>query len=383
MSLVFFLVLPLLFTAAVGAGLGGMGAGSDETPQEVTIPLEVVRLDEGGLADQLLRALTGVNIAPREVDELDQERFGLVIPADFSARLLAGEETSLALQLRGDSAASPAVEQALRAASSRLEGAVRIARSGAEQAAKLGQIQSEEEEQTFFLALLDEVMTAAESPRAVAEVRWAGGAEVSAAELNFPTGAQQASAGQLVTWVQITLLGAAEVLVDERMRGTLRRMLIMPTSRNLILGGKLLSRLLLGLLQMAILLLGGALLFGVDWGQSPLAVALVSVTFGLATVGLGMLLATMVRTRGQASSVVVGVSMALAALGGAWYPIEITPPLYRQAVRVLPSRWAMQAYSELLVRGAGLGEILPECAVLLGFAALFTAAGMLRFRRYD
>jgi ABC-2 type transport system permease protein len=128
---------------------------------------------------------------------------------------------------------------------------------------------------------------------------------------------------------------------------------------------------------------GGALLFGVDWGRDPIAVAAVSLAFALATVSLGLLVATFVRTRGQASSVVVGLSMALAAMGGAWFPLEVTPPLYRQLVKALPSTWAMQAYTDLLARGSNLGDVLLEVGVLVGFAVVFIVLGLLRFREYE
>jgi ABC-type Na+ efflux pump permease subunit len=90
-----------------------------------------------------------------------------------------------------------------------------------------------------------------ENPAAVPEVRWPEGTTVEAQTNDRVTSVEQGSAGQLVTWVQLTLLGAAEVLVDERMRGTLKRMLVMPASRSHILLGKLTARLALGLVQIA------------------------------------------------------------------------------------------------------------------------------------
>ncbi|HUT15876.1 MAG TPA: hypothetical protein VMY98_06490 [Anaerolineae bacterium] len=49
---------------------------------------------------------------------------------------------------------------------------------------------------------------------------------------------------------------------------------------------------------------------------------------------------------------------------------------------MLPTTWAMRAYTELLARGADVAGILPEACVLFGFAVLFVVVGMLRFRRY-
>jgi len=234
----------------------------------------------------------------------------------------------------------------------------------------------------LFSGLLLDTLAAVETPPAVADVVWPAGVTLDTDVRDVATSAEQASAGQMVTWVQITLLGAAEVLVDERLRGTLKRMLVMPTSRALILGGKVLATVLAGLLQIAILLIGGAALFGVGWGRAPWATAAISIAFALAVAGMGLLLATLVKTSGQAGSAVVGLAMTMAALGGAWFPLEVTPPLFRQIVQILPSTWAMRAYIDILARGATLGNVLPTVAVLLGFAAVFTLTGALRFNRY-
>jgi ABC-2 type transport system permease protein len=133
---------------------------------------------------------------------------------------------------------------------------------------------------------------------------------------------------------------------------------------------------------MGILFAGGHLIFGVDWGQDPLAIALVSFAFTLATAALGIILATFVKTRVQANSIVIGLAMSMSALGGAWYPLEITPPLYRTIVQILPSNWAMRAYNEMLAQGATLIDVLPHIGILMGFAILFLGVGILRFRNY-
>jgi len=378
-SLLFFLILPLLFTAAIGVGLRGTTDG--KTIDEVTIPIYVKQADKGPVVDALLDALLGVNLVPELVSTLPEDEFGLEIPRGFTDGLISGEVVTLTLHVLPDDSASVMVEQAVRAAQGRVGGAALAVQMGVAQAREAEVVSSAEEARVFSSEVLSDVLAAAGEPPAVAEVRWLNGVTLDASSA-MATSTEQASAGQLVTWVQITLLGVAEVLVDERLRGTLKRMLVCPTSRATILVGKLLARLALGLVQIALLLVGGALLFGVSWGSDPLAVGLVSLAFALAIVGLGMLLATVVRSRGQASSLVLGLSLAMAALGGAWYPLEVTPPLYRQVVRVLPSTWAMRAYTDLLARGSTLVDVLPYVGILLGFAALFITAGIVRFKRY-
>ncbi len=378
----FFLVLPLIFTASVGAGLSGAMNAESEDPQEIRTQLFLVAHDQGPLVDGLEQTLESLNIELTSVEEIPEDRDGLIVPADFSDQILDGRPVTLTLQVRSTSGASPVVEQSLRAAQGRVGGAALVAEMGLTQARESGLVTTSEEADTFFRTLLLDTLEDAENPPVVAQVRWPEDTTITRDAQTQITSQEHASAGQIVTWVQITLLGLAEVLVDERLQGTLRRILITPTSRAVLFAGKLLAGLSLGLVQMGILFASGHLIFGVEWGRDPLAIALVSLTFALATAALGIVIATFVKTRGQASSIVVGLAMSMSALGGAWYPLEITPPVYRKIVQILPSNWAMRAYNEMLAQGATLIDVLPHIGALTVFALLFLAVGIVRFRHY-
>lgn len=369
---IFFLVLPLVFTASVGGQMGG-ASPANSADAEAIATLTVVCNDTGALVDTLLTLLDEQALHVITATALPETGFGLVIPAGFSDALLAGEGVTVTLRLDASDAQSWAVEEAVRAARAQLWSAVQVVRVGADVAESRGYLVSEAERAAFYESFWLDVETVMARPVLRVKDRGAGARSV--------TDAEQASAGQIITWVQVTLLGASAVLVNERLSGTLQRLAIAPASGALILGGKLLARLCLGLAQMVLLFVGGAVLFEVGWGQSPLAVTLVSLAFALATTGLGLLLATVVKTPIQAGSINTGLAMMLAALGGAWWPLEITPPLYQQAVHVLPTTWAMRAYTNILVRGVGVEDVLVEIAVLLGFALIFFLVGVWRYER--
>ena len=378
----FFLILPLIFTASVGAGLSGAMNNEASEPQEVRTQVLLVSRDQGPLVEGFRETLESLNVELIPVDEIPDDENGLIIPADFSTRILNNQPVTLTLHVQSTHSTSSVLEQSIRAAQGRVGGAALVAEMGLEQARDSGLVSTSEAEETFFRTLLLDTLDAAEDPPIVAKVRWPEETTITREAQTQITSQEHASAGQIVTWVQITLLGMAEVLVDERLQGTLRRVLITPTSRAVLFAGKLLAGLSLGLVQMGILFAGGHLIFGVDWGQDPLAIALVSFAFALATAALGIILATFVKTRGQANSIVIGLAMSMSALGGAWYPLEITPPLYRTIVQILPSNWAMRAYNEMLAQGATLIDVVPHIGILMGFAILFLGGGILLFRNY-
>jgi ABC-2 type transport system permease protein len=67
-------------------------------------------------------------------------------------------------------------------------------------------------------------------------------------------------------------------------------------------------------------------------------------------------------------------------LGGCWYPLELFPSFMQNLARIFPTTWAMQGLLDLLLRGAGIIDILPEAGVLILFAGVFFSVGVMRFR---
>ena len=63
-------------------------------------------------------------------------------------------------------------------------------------------------------------------------------------------------------------------------------------------------------------------------------------------------------------------------MGGAWWPLEVTPTAFQTVVKVLPSTWAMIGFTDLISRGQGFVDILPEAGILLGFAVVFFVIGL-------
>jgi ABC-2 type transport system permease protein len=187
-------------------------------------------------------------------------------------------------------------------------------------------------------------------------------------------------AGQMITWVFIPLIGLSAMFAMERTGGTLRRLLVTPTSKAVYIGGTVIGQVLTALLQMALLITFGVLVLQIDWGQSPLALGLVMLTSALAAASLGTMLGTIVKTEGQANGLSIMIGMVMAMMGGCWYPIELFPQAIRTAAQVLPTYWAMSGFLDIAVRGQGVSGILLESGILLGFALVFFLIGVWRFK---
>ena len=376
-EILFFLVLPIVFTLILGgASLGG---------GDSAIALPVINEDGSELSAELIAALDNlealeVSVLAREEAEAvfaDEEAPALLsIPAGFGAALLAGETAEITLQKAPNNNDAEAVDQAVSTAVGTVTQALMAANNSVETAEQIQPFASETARRSYFSAGLEMARTRiGEAPKRILLTRPAEGAATEAFDL-----AAHQSAGQLITWVFIPLLGVSGLLAFERTQGTLRRVLVTPTSKATFLLGTLTGQYVAGLVQMALLVGFGILVIGVNWGQSPLALAVMLVSFGLASVALGTMLATFVKTDSQANSISVMAGMLMALLGGCWFPLELFPEGVRTAVRILPTTWAMEGLTGLVLRGQGLVDILPNAAVLVGFAVVFLAVGVWRFR---
>ena len=74
------------------------------------------------------------------------------------------------------------------------------------------------------------------------------------------------------------------------------------------------------------------------------------------------------------------LSICLAALGGAWWPLEIVPDFMQIIGRISPVAWAMDGFKNIVLRGQGLGSVLLPAGILLGYAAAFFALAAWRFK---
>ena len=376
-ELLFFLVLPVVFIMLLSGAAFGDGG-------DVGTVLPVVMQEEGGLAARLLVELEAApSVEPRVVSLVEAETMVsdeqapalLVVPADFSERLAGGEDVTLTWRALPDNTAALAVEQTVRATLDEIARASMVAQTAVAAAEDVRPFSGEAERRAYYEESLEQATALMDGAPSRLEVRQA----LPDGEEEFSPAAQ-ASAGQLITWVFIPLLGTSGLFAYERRQGTMRRLLTTPASKATFLLGAISSQMVAALVQMLLLVAFGIFVLNLDWDRAPGALLLLLVAFGLAAVALGTMLGVFTKNEGQASGASVMAGMVMALLGGCWYPLELFPAQIQTAAHVLPTTWAMRGLLDLVVRGSGMAEVLLEVGVLLGFAALFFAVGVSRFR---
>ena len=199
--------------------------------------------------------------------------------------------------------------------------------------------------------------------------------------VEIPSGFEQAIPGILVMFTLLVLLtSGASMLTIERKQGLLRRLASAPISRAEIVGGKWVGRMILALLQIGIALLVGTFLFRMHWGPDFSMVMMVLVSWAAFCASAGLLLGSVATSERQAAGLGVLVANMLAALGGCWWPIEITPAWMQFVQNLMPTGWTMDALHKLISFEAGALSAMPHVLILLTAAGLITLLAINRFR---
>ncbi len=186
--------------------------------------------------------------------------------------------------------------------------------------------------------------------------------------------------GYLVMFVFFTAAMSAEAIVRERQNHTLERLLASSVKRRSILGGIFAGTATKGLIQILLFWAVGILAFSTDLGVSPAAVIILSILMVIMSSAFGIMLATLVKTQRSAGSIAVLTSLALAPLGGCWWPLFILPKWMQALAKITPHGWATTGFNKLMLYGADFGAVVPEMLVLVGFAILFGIIAIWRFR---
>jgi ABC-2 type transport system permease protein len=182
--------------------------------------------------------------------------------------------------------------------------------------------------------------------------------------------------GYSLMFVFFLIPSLALTVIEEREVGTLRRLLVAPVPRSRILLGKMIPYFFIAVLQMLTVLLVSRLVFGIGLGNSIPALLLIIVCSALVMAALGILIAALAQTEGQADGLAIVVVLSMAVVSGAMFPSISIPGLQM----ITPHYWAMQGFLNVISRGLGVEGVLLPVGILLTMAAVFFTAGAVRFR---
>lgn len=202
-----------------------------------------------------------------------------------------------------------------------------------------------------------------------------------------PSAVQQNVPAWLIFSMFFVVIPISTTLVTEKQQGTLIRLRTMNVSMSIFLFVKTLPYLVINQVQLIIMLLIGMYVIPIlggdtlDLGSSFSGLALMALATGFASVGLGLLVAVIVKTTEQAT-VLGGVgNILLAAIGGIMVPKFIMPETMQTLTNISPMAWALEGFLDIFLRGGGLLSILSEAAMLFGFGGVMLMLAIVVFHQ--
>jgi ABC-2 type transport system permease protein len=185
--------------------------------------------------------------------------------------------------------------------------------------------------------------------------------------------------GITVFGLMILVPTLARMLVGDRERGFLSRLLTTPASPADFVLGYSIPFILVMIVQTAIYLTIGLLLGLRIVGNFGLAFA-VFFFIGLCCIGIAMIVGTLVKSEAQSQPASWIFLVPLAIISGAWFPVERMHPVLRHIAEVFPFIHAIDASRHVITSGANFSEISTDFYWLVGWTLVLFTTGLIVFR---
>ena len=387
-NLIWLIIMPIVWTTLIGT-MSTTGSGDEK------IPVGFLNSDReiyGEVFEEILKKEESIEIIAMVEDDEDKMRdlvkdsklsVGLIIPDNFSEKLKVGEQVVIEI-LKSERSSSYFLDELIGKVAERisidaLAANFTVEKIGERRMVLEEEVLGDEKERIWKEAFVKADAFFEPAPSIGIEYVVIS---VEKRDKNIPIGVEASSPGFAVMFVMMGVCFAGVAMVQERHHKTLARLLTTPTEKFFIISGKMLGFFLVGFIQFMILILFGQLVLKVNWGNLPLGVLLLVISYVLSVTGIGTLLSVIVRTSAQAGAFAVLISMVTSMLGGAWWPIEIVPKFIQNIARFTPQYWAINGFNKIITRGFGITEILPNFYVLLAISALSLLLAI-RFFRFE
>ena len=365
-TLMFLLIMPIIFTYLFGFAFGGFGGGDADS----RLPVGYLSQDDNWITGELHDVLSNSDVVRLEentfLTQADLERLvaegdlaaAVIVPDGYGRALLKDKTARLIVHVDTGTTAWTTVQAELLTAVSQVDSAIRTA------------IIMEDmigDRAPFRYAFDQTLESWNDPPIQIVETT----SSVIPKSNSTSEALAHTSPGMMLQFSIAGLLTAAQVIVAERKSRTLQRLLTTSVNRVHILFGHYIAIFTLVFSQFLILLTFGQIALGVDYLRAPLAVLLVAFCAAACISALGLVIGVVAQSEEQAVAFSLIPMFVLSGLGGAWVPLEVTGEAFRTIGHLSPVAWAMDGFKNISVRGFGFESVVLPSAVLAGYALVF------------
>jgi len=366
-DLAFSLLLPIVTFALMYGAFGGQTL--------FTSTARIVDLDGGAQAVRLveqLDAVDGISIEMLTAEAADARlersdiQLVLIIPRGFTDTLMAGGDVTLLFKQRGNGGQEGQI----------LASIVRsVAEEMNQEFQAVRQVQANLQgtgisDERIRLAVQNLLAKEREQPLVGVTEEVVGGSP-DFITLYLP--------GIVTMYVLFALTMSAQVIVEERRRGTLERLLTTRLTAGELFFGKFMASTARGFVQTLILLGLAYAVFQFFTPLSFLQVLAITFLFAAAAAALGMIIASIARTQAAANWIGVVFTMFMVMLGGTFF--EITKGSVLDTIsKISINTYANEAMRTIVVDGGSLGDTGLSLVVMAGVIVVGLTVSRFLFR---
>jgi ABC-2 type transport system permease protein len=185
--------------------------------------------------------------------------------------------------------------------------------------------------------------------------------------------------GVILTMTMIMMTALA--MTRERERGTMENLLATPVRPAEVMAGKIAPFIIVGYLQVSLILLAAWAIFGVPMVGSLALLSLALIVFIAANLAVGFTFSTVARNQLQAMQMTFFFFLPSMLLSGFMFPFRGMPQWAQVIGEVLPLTHFLRIVRGVMLKGAGLFEVLPELWPIGMFMLVATAVALKRYRQ--
>jgi len=182
--------------------------------------------------------------------------------------------------------------------------------------------------------------------------------------------------GMTIMWTNLVV---GQMMITWREQGILRRLGTTPLRPSTLIASQAISFASVSVVQSAIVLAMGALLFGVKVEGSLIYLAVTVFVGIMAMLAIGYLISSFAKTTTSAHAVGQLVAFPMMFLGGSYFPMD-PPSFLRPIVQAIPLTHLNDALREIVNNGAGTGAVGMDWLILLAWAGVGFLGSTLLFR---
>ncbi len=203
-----------------------------------------------------------------------------------------------------------------------------------------------------------------------------------------PTSTQQSVPSWIVFGLFFVIIPMSTIFISERKQNTLMRLSTMNVSLPVLFGGKIIPYMLINQLQVWVMIGVGVFIVPL-FGAAPLTIGgsisglvAISMALSLSAIGLSILIATIVDSVEQATTIGGIINILLGAIGGVMVPKFVMPSFMQEFANVSPMSWGLEGFLDIFLRRGGLEDVLNEVVALslFGLVALLLAAAIFNYK---